>query len=43
MSDLVRAVYHAADNGARVINMSFTMTVEARNSGARSATPTRGA
>ena len=30
MSDLVRAVYHAADNGARVINMSFTMTVESR-------------
>ncbi len=28
MYDIVRAVYFAADNGARVINMSFTMRIE---------------
>lgn len=27
LSDILRAVYYAADNGAKVINMSFTLTV----------------
>jgi subtilisin family serine protease len=28
LSDIVRAVYYAVDNGARVINMSFSSTVD---------------
>ena len=35
MSDLVSAIYYAVDNGATVVNMSFTLTARRRRCSTR--------